>query len=308
MASEQRENRHNYLICNISCFMGSCAQAESGLMARYLQLLALAGSALLAGAGQALEDEQRNPVRAVELLTGWRHAAVAGEIHTAGIRVVLAPEWKTYWRIPGESGLPPSLDWRGSRNVADARLLFPVPKVYVQDEYQVFGYEHEVVFPVEIRPKDPSREIVFSGTFEFAICHGLCIRNRANLQADLPAWERLPEPVLANALESIKANLRVLGPEHAPECRFGASDDGLHVELELDLDLPDAGEVHVALELPERQFSFGLVESRRIGNAVFAYADLYHTGTGIAAINKSNLLTTVLSGGKAFEVRGCADS
>lgn len=275
-------------------------------MARYLQLLALAGSALLAGAGQALADEQRNPVRAVELLAGWRHAEDAGGIHIAGIRVALAPEWKTYWRVPGDSGLPPSLDWSGSRNVADARLLFPVPKVYWQDDYRVFGYEREVVFPVEIRPKDPSREIAFSGTFEFAVCHGLCIRTRTNLRADLPAWERLPEPGLRKALESIGADLRVLGPEHAPKCRFGAGDDGLHVELELELDLPDADEVHVALELPERQFSFGVVESRRIGNAVFASADLHHTGSGIAAINKSSLLTTVLSGGKAFEIRGCS--
>ena len=74
----------------------------------------------------------------------------------AGVHVKLADGWKTYWRQPGEAGVPPGFDWAGSVNVAEARVLFPVPQRLIEAGMSL-GYKHEVVFPVEITPSDPGQ-------------------------------------------------------------------------------------------------------------------------------------------------------
>ena len=46
---------------------------------------------------------------------------------TAGLFVTLEPGWKTYWRSPGEVGLPPKISWDGSENIRDVALSYPAP-------------------------------------------------------------------------------------------------------------------------------------------------------------------------------------
>ena len=47
----------------------------------------------------------------------------------AGIEIALDPGFKTYWRNPGESGLPPRFDWSGSENVKSVDIRWPAPRV-----------------------------------------------------------------------------------------------------------------------------------------------------------------------------------
>ena len=78
-------------------------------------------------AGPALSQMPDNLARA-EISPGWRE----GYSHVAGLTIRLAPGWKTYWRAPGDAGIPPSFNWSGSKNVADVRVQFPVPEVFSQ--------------------------------------------------------------------------------------------------------------------------------------------------------------------------------
>ena len=54
------------------------------------------------------------------------HAA-AGPIE-GGIEISLEPGWYTYWRTPGDAGVPPVFDFGGSRNVASVEVLYPAPE------------------------------------------------------------------------------------------------------------------------------------------------------------------------------------
>jgi suppressor for copper-sensitivity B len=58
-------------------------------------------------------------------------SAVAGVGNAAtlplGVELRVKPGWKTYWRSPGDAGLPPTLDWSGSANLREATLSFPAP-------------------------------------------------------------------------------------------------------------------------------------------------------------------------------------
>ena len=69
---------------------------------------------------------------------------------SGAIRVSLNDGWKTYWRSPGEVGLPPDVQHRASENVAGIDLLYPAPTRFEAFGIQNFGYGGEVTFPVEI--------------------------------------------------------------------------------------------------------------------------------------------------------------
>jgi DsbC/DsbD-like thiol-disulfide interchange protein len=97
----------------------------------------------------------------------------------AGVHVALASGWKTYWRVPGDSGLPPQFDFTRSRNLAGAEVLYPAPERFQDGSGHILGYAREVVFPVRVRPRDPSRPVELALTLDFGVCERICIPTQA---------------------------------------------------------------------------------------------------------------------------------
>ena len=106
---------------------------------------------------------------------------------SAGLHITLEPGWKTYWRSPGEVGLPPVINWDGSENIRDVALSYPAPKRFTAFEIENFGYETEVLFPLQVqltRPGAPAR-LVLEATL--LVCADICIPETVALSLDLPA-------------------------------------------------------------------------------------------------------------------------
>src|SRR5258707_9942457 len=57
----------------------------------------------------------------------------------AGIEIKLQPQWKTYWRYPGDSGVPPRFDFSGSENVKSVNVLYPAPHLFTDEAGQALG-------------------------------------------------------------------------------------------------------------------------------------------------------------------------
>ncbi len=112
---------------------------------------------------------------------------VEGGRRLAGLQIDLTPGWKTYWRVPGESGVPPVFDWAASANLKQAQVLFPVPARLRDEGGEAIGYEDEVIFPVEVAASDPARPVALKLTLSFAVCQAICIPAEATLSATLPA-------------------------------------------------------------------------------------------------------------------------
>jgi DsbC/DsbD-like thiol-disulfide interchange protein len=70
----------------------------------------------------------------------------------AGVEIKLQPGWKTYWRYPGDSGVPPRFDFSGSDNLKSATVLYPAPYLFVDEVGRSLGYKDAVMFPVLISP------------------------------------------------------------------------------------------------------------------------------------------------------------
>ncbi len=103
-------------------------------------------------------------------------------VFVAGIHVRLDPGWKTYWRNPGDAGLPPSFDWSGSVNLKSARVLWPAPQRFADPFGSSIGYHDEIVFPVMVEAADASRPVDLSVAFDYAVCKDICVPAQAALR------------------------------------------------------------------------------------------------------------------------------
>jgi DsbC/DsbD-like thiol-disulfide interchange protein len=112
---------------------------------------------------------------------------VAGGRGLAGFEVRLTPGAITYWRDPGDAGVPPTFDFTGSDNLAKAELIFPAPKrIRESDGSEAFGYERDVVFPLRVESGDPAKPVTLKLHANFAVCEKICLPAEARLMLTLP--------------------------------------------------------------------------------------------------------------------------
>jgi DsbC/DsbD-like thiol-disulfide interchange protein len=93
----------------------------------------------------------------------------------AGVNIAMEPHIKTYWRMPGDSGLPPVFDWSSSDNLATASVLWPLPKRIADPAGSILGYYDDVIFPVRVTAKDPAKPVHLVLKLDYAVCGELCI-------------------------------------------------------------------------------------------------------------------------------------
>jgi DsbC/DsbD-like thiol-disulfide interchange protein len=115
------------------------------------------------------------PRAAVRLIAGAARHDGGATVHRAGVEIRLAPGWKTYWRYPGDSGIPPRFDFSSSTNVKSVTVRYPAPQRLIDDGGTSIGYKHGVVFPLEIVPQDPGRPVSLSLSIDYAVCEKLCV-------------------------------------------------------------------------------------------------------------------------------------
>ena len=97
-----------------------------------------------------------------------------GKLHAA-LQIVLEPGWKTYWRSPGSSGLPPQLDFSQSQNVSGAEVSYPTPITFSDGAGLTSGYKEGVVLPVEVKTPFPQRDVMLKVQGLIGVCDEICI-------------------------------------------------------------------------------------------------------------------------------------
>jgi DsbC/DsbD-like thiol-disulfide interchange protein len=95
--------------------------------------------------------------------------------YRAGVELRLDPGWHTYWRYPGDSGVPPRIDFGESDNVRDAKVLYPAPHGFSDEAGTFIGYREHVIFPVLVTPRDPAKPVTLKLDLFYAVCDKLCV-------------------------------------------------------------------------------------------------------------------------------------
>jgi DsbC/DsbD-like thiol-disulfide interchange protein len=116
-----------------------------------------------------------NQRAAVRLIAGAPRVEGAAAIHRAGIEIRLAPGWKTYWRYPGDSGIPPRFDFSSSNNVKTVTVRYPAPQRLTDVGGTSIGYKQDVIFPLEVVPENAGKPVTLSLRIDYAVCEKLCV-------------------------------------------------------------------------------------------------------------------------------------
>src|SRR5271156_1068152 len=93
----------------------------------------------------------------------------------AGIELRLGAGWKTYWRYPGDSGVPPRFDFSKSTNVKSVTVRWPAPHRFTDESGASIGYKGGVLMPLDIVPANPAQPVTLRIALEYAICERICI-------------------------------------------------------------------------------------------------------------------------------------
>jgi len=180
--------------------------------------LALSGASPAAAAQGSQSSQAASPWAEVEeskvRLIAAMTATGEEDSISLGLEFRMEPGWKTYWRSPGDAGLPPQVDWSGSANLAAAELFWPAPRRYSAYGLETVGYEKAVVLPVTARLEKPGRGLSLNARVDYLTCKEICIPRRADLALDLPSGDATPTP-FATLIDRYRA--LVPGPHEGGE-------------------------------------------------------------------------------------------
>jgi len=166
----------------------------------------LAWSQILGAAGAASDwvdiKVGEATVARVRLVANAAIAANAPAL--AGVEIVLADGWKTYWRTPGDAGVPPTFDWVGSANVGAIKERYPAPVRMSEAGGEVIAYKGTVLFPIEVMPKERGKPVSLKLALEFGVCRDICVPANAKLSVDiLPGRAGAIPREIATALDRV---------------------------------------------------------------------------------------------------------
>ena len=115
----------------------------------------------------------------LRLMAGSR----SGPVMLGGIAIHLAPGWHTYWRSPGDSGVPPRFDFSKSDNLEAVTILWPAPTKFDDGAGGVsLGYDAKVVLPLRVVAKDAGKPVTLRAAISYAVCEKLCVPVEANAE------------------------------------------------------------------------------------------------------------------------------
>lgn len=163
----------------------------------------------------------------------------------AGLTIDLQPEFKTYWRTPGDSGLPPVFDWARSKNVKQVDVLWPVPHRFDDQAGSSIGYDGQVTLPIAVKLADPSQEAVLALTLSFGVCKTICIPVKSEAQMRLPPGERSTSATAAiqNALALVPTPAKLDGGTVPGILAAKLIQDGVKPALEVEALVPSGGKI-----------------------------------------------------------------
>jgi DsbC/DsbD-like thiol-disulfide interchange protein len=248
----------------------------------------------------ALAQDLPDPLVRAELIDGWM---TDRGTQVAAIRLTMPQGWHTYWRSPGEGGIPPVFDWAGSRNLAGVAFHWPVPQVFDLGGLRTLGYEDELVLPVELSPETPGEPLTVSARIDLGVCDEVCVPATVTVAGALngtgPRDPRIERALSDQPLPGGQAGVT------AARCSAEPISDGLRLTAEVSAPAVGPGEFGV-IELADRRVWVSQASGTRDGNALTLVSDLVPPEARPFALDRSGIRITLFGGGRAVDIRGCA--
>jgi thiol:disulfide interchange protein DsbD len=166
---------------------------------------------LFVGTAAALAAPRGRHVKAS--LVSELDAVRPGQPLVAGLRLQMDPGWHTYWLNPGDAGLPTKARWQLPEGFSAGELQWPRPGRFMTGPLVSYGYEHEVLLPVEIQVPSTisSSSVRLAARVSWLECQEVCLPGKAELELSLPVKaEAAPGPA-APLFEEARRRLPLAG-------------------------------------------------------------------------------------------------
>ncbi|MBN8950453.1 MULTISPECIES: protein-disulfide reductase DsbD domain-containing protein [unclassified Rhizobium] len=153
----------------------------------------------------------------------------------AALQIEPEPGWITYWREPGQGGIPPQITPAPGSGVTLEKISYPIPKPISVGPIQEIGYDAPVTLPLDLHVAGKAPEKLELTTF-IGLCKDICIPFQAELSLPLTANEQPTSHELAT-LDAAKAML-----PQAPSSDFAIRSHTISADaksLSLQLTLPE---------------------------------------------------------------------
>jgi DsbC/DsbD-like thiol-disulfide interchange protein len=234
-------------------------------------VLAFAMLTLGGGAAGAAEDFSRwdgDARSSARLIAGARGGDAA---YRAGIEIRLKPGWHTYWRYPGDAGVPPQFDFAGSQNLKAVEVRWPAPRRILEAGLSAIGYDRDVILPLAVTPQDKTKPVALRLKINYAICEKLCVPADAKVELALAGTPSTRGLALAStpstqdvplaAAEARVPKQRALGEGGELAVRSVRREGGERPHLVVEVAAPRGGAVDLFAEGPTDQWALPLPEA-----------------------------------------------
>ena len=256
-------------------------------------------SVACATSGVRAEDAspwQRDAHSAMRLLAGSRSGAVL----LGGVAIQLQPGWHTYWRTPGDSGVPPHFDFSKSDNVEAVTVLWPAPQKFDDGAGGTsLGYVKQIVLPLRIVAKNTDKPVTLRASINYAVCEKLCIPVEASAELAFASVASTEDGTLSEALNAVPKPASVGDPN--PLTIRDVKRDG-KVNVLVDVIAPEARDVSLFVEGPTPDWALPvpkLVDHSPLGVRRFTF-ELDGLPPGASA-DGAALRFTLVGGDRAYE-------
>lgn len=242
---------------------------------------------------------------AIRLISGANQKGA--DTFRAGIELRMVPGWHTYWRYPGDAGVPPRFDFSGSQNLAAARVSYPAPHMLADEAGNSIGYDKDVIFPVLVTPQQTGKPVKLHVAVDYAICEKLCVPAKGSAELTLTPGPSANDKALATAETQV--------PRSASTAEAGLSvkrvpaEGGKMVRVLADVAAPDGKRVALFAEGTTAEWALPVpkpVGGARAGYQRFIF-ELDGLPPGVDVSGKIPLVLTVVKGAQSFEVKTLLD-
>jgi DsbC/DsbD-like thiol-disulfide interchange protein len=214
----------------------------------------------------------------------------------AGVEIRLQKGWHTYWRYPGDSGVPPQFDFAKSANLKSATVLYPAPELHSDAGGETIVYQQDIVFPVEVVAQDASKPVKLHLSIDYAVCENMCVPARGEAELTIAPGKGAADARVKSALA------RVPVKETAAAAGLTVKREGKSAVVSLPA--PANAPVTVFAEGPTNQWALPIpkpVETAAAGQRAFRFK-LEGQPPGVDITKPVDLTFTVIDGARAFEV------
>lgn len=232
----------------------------------------------------------------LEVLPGWRNS---DGTHQAGLKLSMETGWVTYWRVPGEAGIPPRFSFSGSQNIRAASFSWPLPLVETKYDLKSYVYRDEVVIPLTLQLVDGDASAHLEGALEVGVCEEICIPVKFRFNVEL-----LPQTTATAApiRESLKSIARKSASPAA--CSFAPKPDSMSIEITAKSSGLGGAE-HAVVEHHDQSLWVRPAELQRSGSTLNIQTEISDNNQIPSGLQRSDLRITLIGKDQMVEFDGC---